>query len=157
MKTDYIIKEMKAFSPCKEGFEKAYKDTSLKSLCELFFANSDWALKQNFPSKEVLGKYRGYYEKYGVYYRQNTISKAVNLAIFDSESEIEFTGFDVSEIFIRGKSKITIKASGYSKIFVTVLDDSELNIERIGNAEVFIYQYGGVVNGDCVVKQKRWD
>jgi hypothetical protein len=157
MNTEYILKEMKAFSPCKEGFEKAYKDTSIKSLCGLFFANSDWALKENFPSKEVLEKYRGYYEKYGVYYKQNAINKAVNLAIFDSETEIEFTGFDVSEIFIRGKSKIAIKASGHSKIFVTVLDDSELNIERIGNAEVFVYQYGGVVNGDCVVKQKRWD
>jgi len=157
MNTEYILKEMKAFSPCKEGFEKAYKETSIGSLCELFFANSDWSLKQNFPSKEVLEKYRGYYEKYGVYYRQRTINKAVNLAIFDSESEIEFTGFDVSDIFIRGKSKITIKASGYSKIFVTLLDDSELNIERIGNAEVFVYQYGGRVNGDCVVKQKRWD
>ncbi|WPO89864.1 hypothetical protein [Chryseobacterium sp. HR92] len=157
MKTDYILKEMKTFSPCKEGFEKAYKDTSIKNLCELFFTNSDWALKQNFPSKEVLEKYRGYYENYGVYYRQSAINKAVNLAIFDSESEIEFTGFDVSEIFIRGKSNVKIKASGYSKIFVTVLDESKVNIERIGNAEVFVYQYGGAVNGDCVVKQKRWD
>ncbi len=157
MNTDYIIKEIKAFSPCKEGFEKAYKDTSIKNLCELFFANSDWALQQNFPSKDVLEKYRGYYEKYGVYYRQSAINKAVNLAIFDSESDIEFTGFDVSEIFIRGNSKITIKASGYSKIFVTVLDDSEVKIERCGNAEVFVYQYGGRVNGDCGVKQKEWD
>ncbi|MBP1165034.1 hypothetical protein JOE44_001918 [Chryseobacterium sp. PvR013] len=157
MNTEYILKEMKAFSPCKEGFEKAYKDTSIKNLCELFFTNSDWALRQNFPSNEVLEKYRGYYEKYGVYYRQSTINKAVNLAIFDSESEIEFIGFDVSEIFIRGNSKITIKAAGYSKIFVTVLDDSEVNIERNENAEVFVYQYGGVVNGDCVVKQKVWD
>ncbi|WP_288447905.1 hypothetical protein [uncultured Chryseobacterium sp.] len=157
MNTEYILKEMKAFSPCKEGFEKAYKDASIKSLCDLFFANSDWALKQNFPSKEVLEKYRGYYENYGVYYRQNAINKAVNLAIFDSESEIEFVGFDISEIFIRGKSKITIKASGYSKLFVTVLDKSEVTIERMDNAEVFVYRYGGVVNGDCVVKQKEWD
>jgi hypothetical protein len=157
MNTEYILKEIKAFSPCKEGFEKAYKDTSIKSLCELFFANSDWALRQNFPSKEVLEKYRGYYEKYGVCYRQSTINKAVNLAIFDSESDIEFTGFDVSEIFIRGKSKITIKASGYSKLFITVLDESEVNVERMDYAEVFVYRYGGRVNGDCVVKQKIWD
>ncbi|CAD0220290.1 hypothetical protein [Chryseobacterium sp. JV274] len=157
MKTDYILKEMKAFSPCKGGFEKAYKDASIKNLCELFFANSDWALRQNFPSKEVLEKYRGYYENYGLYYRQSTINKAVNLAIFDSESEIEYSGFDVSDVFIRGKSKITIKASGYSKVFVTVLDDSELVVDRRDFAEVFVYQYGGMINGDCVVKQKKWD
>ncbi|WP_430827297.1 hypothetical protein [Chryseobacterium indologenes] len=157
MNTEYILGEMKAFSPCKEGFEKAYRDTSIKNLCELFFANSDWALQQNFPSKEVLEKYRGYYENYGVFYKQNTISKAVKLAIFDCESEIEFSAFDVSEIFIRGKSNIKINASGYCKIFVTVLDNAELNIERIENAEVFVYRYGGRVNGDCVVKQKTWD
>lgn len=157
MNTEYIINEIKAFSPCKVGFEKAYKDGSIKNLCELFFANSDWSLKQNFPSKEVLEKYRGYYEEHGINYKQNTINKAVNLAIFDSESEIEFIEFDISEIIIRGKSKITIKASGYSKLFITVLDESELKIVKEGNAEVFVYQYGGVVNGDCVVKQKTWD
>lgn len=157
MNAEYILKEIKAFSPCKEGFEKAYRDTSIKNLCELFFANSDWALRENFPSTDVLQKYRGYYEEYGIWYRQESINKGVKLAIFDCDSEIEFYGFDVSEIFIRGKSKITIKASGYSKLFITVLDEPELNIVREDNAEVFVYQYGGKVSGDCVVKQKEWD
>ncbi|WP_284464904.1 hypothetical protein [Chryseobacterium sp.] len=157
MNTEYILKEMKAFSPCKEGFEKAYKDMSMKSLCELFFMNSDWSLKQNFPTKEVLEKYRGYYEQYGIYYNQNAITKGVKLGIFDCNSELKFSGFDVSEIFIRGKSKIAIKASGYSKLFITVMDESKLTIEKDGNTEVFVYQYGGEINGECEVKQKAWD
>ena len=157
MKTDFILTKIKDYKPCKEGFQNAVKDSSMKSLCSLFFANSDWALRENFPSKEVLQKYRGYYEQYGVFYQSNSLQKALKLAIFDCVSELSFLGYDVSAIFIRGNSKITVKASGYSKLFITVLDDAELIIEKEETANVSVFRYGGKVSGDAEVKECRWD
>lgn len=156
MNTKLIIKEMKAFQPCKSGFEDAVKNSNLKSLCDMFFSHSDWTLKQNFPNKNVLEKYRGYYEQYGIFYRSNTLLKGTKMGIFDCDSELNFNAFDVSEIYIRGNSKIKINATGYSKIFVTVLDDSEINVTISDNASVNIFRYGGNVVGDGEVKQCRW-
>ncbi|WP_312900191.1 hypothetical protein [Chryseobacterium taichungense] len=157
MKTDFILTKIKDYNPCKDGFQTAVKDSSMKSLCSLFFANSDWALRENFPSKEVLQKYRGYYEQYGVFYQSNSLLKGLRMAIFDCVSELSFSGFDISEIIIRGNSKITVKASDYSKLFITVLDDAELIIEREETANVNIFRYGGKVSGDGEVKECRWD
>jgi hypothetical protein len=157
MKTEFILNEIKDYSPCKEGFQSAYKNPTIKNLCQLFFANSDWAIRENFPSKSVLQTYSGYYERYGVFYNTTSLLKGLYMAIFDCVSELSFSDYDVSEIFIRGNSKITIKASGNSKLFITVLDDTELNVICDDDAAVCVFQYSGIVTGNGEVKKCRWD
>lgn len=156
MKATDVVKEIKNIGICRPWYLKMKKEPTLKNLCEMYFKGSDWALENNFPTRAFLSKYKGLYEEYGMYYNENLSCTKSDMALFDCNADLKLENREISQIIIRGNSKVTLLASGNSIAFVTILDESILNVQIEDDADVRVYRYGGEVNG-VEVNERKWE
>lgn len=135
---------------CKEWFADMIKKNNLKTLCEMYFKGSDWAMENNFPTLEMLRDTKET-EQYGLFTDfSGVVPNFIRLAFFGkSDVEIIAENYDVKEIYIRHDSTLKLKANGESKVFISVLDNAKVQIECEGNAVVNVYAYGNLGNIEC--------
>lgn len=138
--------------------ERMTADLSVKNLCEMYFDEDNWAISNNFPSLSVLREYIGKSEAYGIYTDfKGSVSNTHQAAFFgESAVNMDYCLFSVGNIIVRHNSKVNIKASGNSILFITALDNSELNIECTGKASVTVFNKSSnkiTSHGNVIIKQ----
>lgn len=141
---DQILIMAKAAGLCKPWQEKIIQDSSLKNLCEMYFAGDDWAMEKNFPSLEVLRKHRGQTESYGLFTDYVGLPNRVQKAAFFGRSDVQVTydSFSVSQLILRHDTKAKVRACDNAVLIINILDSVELDIECIDNARVEVFAYG---------------
>lgn len=140
-----IYKQAVKQGVCKEWAEKI-KTATIEELSKMFFLGSDWALKNNFPSVELLEKYNA--EQYGLIYNGTGLYSMEKLAFFgNSNANIVYSGFDVADVYLRHNSKVEICASGNAIVYVTICDDAEIDVNKKDESTVFVTRYSGIIKG----------
>ena len=144
MKTKNVIEQAKAQRVCDEWHCRMVKDPSVENLCKMYFDGDDWAMENDFPSVEVLRKFRGQTENYGMFTDYTGMPNILKKAAFFGNSDVKliYNAFSVSELIFRHNAKAIIKATDNAKVFINLLDNAELDIECYENAIVEVFSYG---------------
>ena len=157
-----IALEAKKKNICNEWFQDMLKINNIEPLCAMFFLDDNWAMEKDFPNLEILRRFKGDSDQYGLH--TDFCGKLENepqSALFgNSDAEINYTGFFAGILNIRHNSKAKIKASDYAIIVVNILDNAFVEIETSGNAKVRIFQYGNNSNvkitGNVEINKGEW-
>lgn len=128
---------------CEEWTAKMINATTFKALADMYFEGDDWSMENDFPSAEVVKKYKGGIEPYGIKLDASGIyENQRNIAFLGkSKAELNYQGFSVGKVIVRHLSKVKIVASGNAKVFINLLDTAKIDVECLENAKVFIYNY----------------
>lgn len=144
METINVIEQAKARKICDEWHARMVKNPSVENLCKMYFDGDDWAMENDFPSVEVLRKFKGKTESYGLFTDYTGMPNNLKKAAFFGNSDIKmiYNGFSVSQLTLRHNTKATIKAAENAILVINLLDSAELNVECYENARVEIFSYG---------------
>lgn len=138
MKVSDVMKSALELGACGQSG----KATDWKSLCWLFFTpqGREFCENNNFPSIEIFRDMKPNVEKYGVYVDAGEISlkNNVNVGIIgDTEAVLEYDDNTVvHKIILMHGAKATIKASNYSVINLTNVNNCQVTIVNDGTAKV---------------------
>ena len=158
-----IALEAKKYGLCAEWYKKMLAVTTYKQLAEMYFDGDDWSMEKDFPSLSILRKHKGSILPYGlVVDSTEKFENNFRIVFFgNSETEISYSDYAVGNVIVRHQSKVKIKASGSSKVFVNLIDEARVEIEATENAEVIVYNYGQQTNysnkGNVIVKRTSWE
>ena len=158
-----IAIDAKKYGLCAEWYKKMLAVTTYKQLADMYFDGDDWSMEKDFPSLSILRQHKGAILPYGlVVDSTEKFENNFRIAFFgNSESEISYTDYAVGNVIVRHQSKVKIKASGSSKVFVNLIDEARVEIEATENAEVIVYNYGQQTNysnkGNVIVKRTSWE
>ena len=158
-----IAIDAKKYGLCAEWYKKMLTVTTYKQLADMYFDGDDWSMEKDFPSLSILRQHKGAILPYGlVVDSTEKFDNNFRIAFFgNSETEISYSDYAVGNVIVRHQSKVKIKASGSSKVFVNLIDEARVEIEATENAEVIVYNYGQQTNysnkGNVIVKRTSWE
>ncbi len=152
---EFIAREGKAKGLCPEWRQKLSGITNKSELLQLYLEGIDFCLLADFPSKSFLKKEGGdLLESLNIHidsedFTVRNESKIVCLGV--SKGRIECSGYDVTEVFVKHDSEITIHAEGDSFVMVDVFENSQIHIIASERAKVCVNRYGGDI--DSILKE----
>lgn len=147
---------------CKPYLADMTKATDIKPLCEMYFKGDDWAMEKDFPALEVLRKFKGESDAYGLHTDfKGDLENQNQTALFGkSDAKLNYTDFFVGTLILRHDSKVKITASGHAFLVVNILDNAFVEIETTDNAKVSVFQYGTNSNfritGNVEIKEGKF-
>lgn len=146
-----VALEAKKNNICPEYFSEMTKQSNIAPLCEMYFKGSDWAMENDFPKLNILRKFKGNSEQYGLftdYVGQLNMQSVLNRKAFfgDSRVRIDAKSFSVSEIYARHNSELTVFASENAIMIINILDDAKITINCSDEADVKVFCYGKIEN-----------
>ena len=136
---------------CDQWFGEWKDNSSKDELIEKFIKGIDFCIEHNFPTPKIMKERFGDRTKlHNVFVDDIASIKNARTVVIngDSNVSIDYDYICVGDIYIRHGSKCHIKASGDSKVFISVYDNAILEVEQSENAKVFVYLHGG----DCKPK-----
>lgn len=138
-----IINRARELNICDEWYGKMCENPQMRHFCVMYFRGDDWALENDFPTLDLLRKYKGETEEFGLYTDYKGIFINPNkLAFFGSSRvELEYNAFGVGYLNIRHDSKAKIKVKDNAILVINILDNAEVEIDAEGGARVSVYQY----------------
>lgn len=144
METNEIYKMAKSVGMSANCKDRMSSDLSIKNLCEMYFAGDDWSMKNDFPKLDVLREFTGKSEAYGLFTDYVGMPNNLEKAAFFGNSNIQmiYNGFTVSQLILRHKTKAKIKVADHAILIVNILDSAELEIESIDGSRAEIFSYG---------------
>lgn len=143
---------------CKD-WAKRLKNATDKQLAEMFFNGSDWAFENDFPTKALLNEYDGV-KDFGLCLDVNneTFTSVENVAFFgNSKATLIYNNFEVADVYVRHDSNVTIEATNYAIVNVSVEDQAKVFITKDSTAKVNVRRYSGTVEGDCNVTDSIYE
>lgn len=158
---DQILQLAKQAGLCKEWQGKILKDSSLKNLCDMYFAGDDWAMEHDFPSIEILRDYKGKSEIYGLFTDYVGMPNNLSKTAFFGKSKVQltYTGFSVSRLILRHHTEAKIRVCDNAKLIINILDNAKLDIECIDTAWVEVFSYSNEnikILGDVTIHKSKF-
>ena len=139
-----------------------WKDNSSKDeMVQKFVDGIDFCIGRNWPSTKNMKKYFGdVIHDHGVYVDENVGLKNPGMTILNGEcvANIGFDWMSTGEIYVRHNSSLYLDVRDMAKVFINLLDDSELHVRCDDSAKCFVYQYGGKVvksSGNVIIKDRH--
>lgn len=144
MENKNILRSAKKHDLCKPWQEKMKNDSSLESLCKMYFDGDDWSMENNFPDLNILREFKGKSDVFGIhtdYIGSN--KKEFQAAYFgDSDVQLQYDGYSVGKLILRHNTKAKIQARDKARLFINLLDNAEVEIEAKDNSSVTVFCYG---------------
>ena len=133
-------------TPLCAEWTKAWKDnTNIDGLLDKYIKGIDFCIKNDYPpldfcrenfEKEDLHRHNIYLDEY---VEIADASSGVWVFVGDCEGEITFRDFSVGTIYLRHGSKIKVRTLGMSKVFVSLYDESEVEVEKLEYSTIKLY------------------
>lgn len=118
--------------------------TDVKTLCEKYFNEDNWAMQNDFPSIDILKKFKGNSDQYGLHtdFTGDLVNQHKTALFGKSNVKLTYSGFSASVLIVRhnSKAKITLKDNAF--VVINVLDDAEVNIIATDQAKANVFIYG---------------
>lgn len=124
---------------CEEWYLKALENDSLRNLCEMWFDGSDWSIRENFPTFDVLKSFKGETEKYGLFMdAAGEITPLIRMAFFgDSDVKIKLSKFDTVQIYLRHNSRLELITDETCIVELNVVDNAKYTLWGDGKVNVY--------------------
>ncbi len=124
-----------------------WNNETIDSLCDKYIKGIDFCIEHDYPSNEYIKKnFDGVMQKHGIYvddiFDKENIKKCVVNGM--SAGKLIYDKFNIGRIYLRHNSFLSISAKDSSKIFISVYDNSNLEITECSDyAKIYISKYGG--------------
>lgn len=137
-----IIQGARKRGLCDKWYKEMQENTDMSVFCDMYFRGDDWAKEQDFPTLDLLRKYKKDTEPYGLYTDfKGELTNVERVAIFgNSDVVLNYDNFCVAQIIIRHNSNVKIKAKDYSILQITILDDAKIDIEEKDHSKIFLHK-----------------
>ena len=146
---------------CKMWTDEWKDNTSKEELVNKFIAGLDFCIEHNWPSVPDMKRlFGGVMQKQGVFADERATVKDAQMTVLNGTCDCSatFDGCASGDIYVRHRSTLRLKAAGNARVFVTVLDDSSIDVATDETAKVFVYRHdNGTVKksfGNVVVRDK---
>lgn len=128
---------------CSSSIKDIHNAASVERMSEIYFYYIKQCIEKNFPTLDMLREFKDEGVELGIYIDQNGVYKAKekNSINGDSEIIINTDEFEVSRIWLRDNSSLTINAKANSVVFLYCLNQSKANIKSKDNARVYVNLY----------------
>lgn len=163
--TKYLSSKMKeeaiGLGLCKQWTKEWKDNTSKDGMVQKFVRGIDFCIEHDWPSVQVIKRDFGdVIHNHGVYADESVNISNAPFVVLNGEcdAELKYSWTSAGDIYVRHKSKAKICAKDVARVFVSVYDDSSVDIECEEGAKCFVYLYGGSVKskvGDVILRDKR--
>lgn len=125
---------------CDLWYSKWRDSTDIDKLLDMYVRGFDFCVENDYPPLDFI---RENFRLDDLHRHHIYLDEDVDIAKGSSDTyiflgnctgEIHFSGFAVSNVYIRHKSSINITCDGYSKVFVSLYEDSACSHEVKGMA-----------------------
>lgn len=135
--------QAESLKACKKGLRN-FPDTE-QGMIERWKQNIDFAIENNFPSVDVI---RENFDRSLLH--ENLIFVDEHLNLDDAPSGVyvingecsgtlHFREWAAATVYVRHSSKVSIISEDFTKVFVRVYDEADVNVCDVGDAVVKVY------------------
>lgn len=121
------------------------KRADIHGLLSMYIKGIDFCLEHNFPSNEFLKDNGGaLLSQYGIFIDENVLqaSRSKMVLLGGCSVDARYSGFDVSEVFIKHHCKASLSVFENAIVTIDVFDDSVLQVSAADNSQVLVNVYG---------------
>ncbi len=129
-------------------FHGLWKDKmSRVELIELYKAGIEYCIDNDFPSKDFILKN---FDKHtlhakGVFIDDNVSGRIIpsGVYVFNGKNEgiIQTSDFSVITMYARNDTSLTLQTGNYSKTFIHIYDNANVEVDKGLNSSVYIYRH----------------
>lgn len=123
-----------------QQWQDEWGSPDVDSLCDKFIRGIDFCIKHDFPSVDEV-KYhfkREDIERNGIFAHEGTKSVSNGqknvISMGESEVDVHVPDYGVCDIYVRHNSKVNLHVGNNAFVYVTVMNDSVLNVCSKGEA-----------------------
>lgn len=133
---------------CSESIVDVHNAVSVQRLAGILFYYMKQCVQKDFPSLELMRDYKETGYPFGVFVERSGEYEALKSnVLFDSNITLKIGKYNVSRIWLRGSSTLTLEAKDNSIVFVDCFDDSKIDIISKDRSSVKVSLYG---DSQCV-------
>lgn len=146
-----LAKQAKINGICEDWYLILKNEKDIDSLLDMYIKGIDFCLSNDYPSNDFIRKnFKGKMEAHGIHLDEviDIVNERKVIALGKTMGTVEITDYEVSEIFVKNNSELTITASGNSFVMVDIFDDSKVTVSASDDSKVVINRYGGKVFQD---------
>ncbi len=146
-----LASEAKAAGICDEWYRYILTAESKERLLFLYFKGFDFVEENDFPSKPLRREFGDILHHFDIYEdeRFNTKNPRRLVAYTGAEGTACFTGFAISQVWVRSGAKATIEASEHSFITLNVAQGATVHIKATGKSSVIVFNHGGMITQEA--------
>lgn len=144
--------------------DKWYKDwgilESKQQLIEKYIKGIDFCISHDYPS---IGFIKKNFPNHllllnGIFLDENVDSSNVKKAVLlgNSKGTIRYDGVRSCDVYVRHNSNIRIEAVGGAKVFVETYENCVVDAIADSYSKIFVYHHGGTINniGNVIIKER---
>lgn len=144
METKNVVSQVKKIlnkgGICEEWYLEMLENDSIENLCRMWFAGSDWSVKNDFPKLETLQQFKGKSEPFGLFtdFVGEIEPKLHQMAFFGSSDVVlKYFDFGTGQIYLRHNSKLQMYVEKGSFVELNLLDDATAEVCGQGNITIY--------------------
>ena len=143
-----LARQAKKFGICQEWHSELRGLDDKKAMIEMYLKGIDFCLSYDYPNNEFIRtNFKGVMEEFGVFLDDSidlvNVPKCVVLG--QTKGSIEINNFNVSEIFVKHDSELTIIAKGDSFVMIDLFDNAIIHVHIHDRAKVCVNRYGNSI------------
>ena len=141
-----VLKDIKSrkLDLCESYTERIKTSKNYGLLCAMFFKGDDWALRNNFPGLDLLRIHKEGIQKHHLMVdSEGDFLNLQKVAFFGlSKNRLFYDQYHVGSVTVRHDSKIIVSAKDNSIVYLTCLDNSDIDVEVKDSAKVTVFCIG---------------
>lgn len=140
-------KEAISLGLCEKWQNEWTDNTSKDEMAEKFVKGIDFCIKHDWPSAKFIKKNFGnVIHKYGIYVDESFVTDSPTTILWGScNGEIVAQRNETKTAYVKHNSRLKLFVRENSMAFVSMYDNSELEITCDETSKVFVYRYGGSI------------
>lgn len=128
---------------CSESIVDVHNANSVGRLADILFYYMKPCIQKEFPSLEVMRDYKNTGYPFGVFVERYGEYEALkNNVLFNSDITLHIDKYNISRIWLRGSSTLTLEAKDNSIVFIDCFDSSKIKIVAKDKSSVKVNLYG---------------
>lgn len=131
---------------CTDWLTTLKETTDIDALLDMYIKGIDFCLSTDYPSNDYIRKhFKGRMEHKGIHLDEEVSGENDRVCVLlgRSTGDVHVGGYNVSEVFLKHTSELTLKVEDKAFVMVDMFDNSKLSLVAIGEAKVCVNHYGG--------------
>lgn len=133
---------------CEEWYNDMVALADKSALLEMYVKGIDFCLMNDYPSNDYIRKnFKGEMEAYGIHLDEvlSLYNEAKVIALGKCTGRVENCLYNVSQVFLKHESDLTVIAEGHSFVMIDIFDNAKLRVIASDQTRVCINHYGGII------------
>lgn len=151
---------------CDRWFSEWKKDETDESLFDKYKKGIDFSIEYNWISNDFIKRHwdKPILQANNIFVDDKNISKdslkGIIIVNGDCDMTLNFSAFDVADVYIRHTSKVIINAWYMARIMLNVYDDAEVTINSNVQSRVYVYKHSphsvvkNIGDNDCIIHEE---